>query len=120
MGLTEGLVHAEAALANPDFTGQERCNALFFRADAEASRGHHADAIVALRELTELRRHSVDWLLLADCERALGHPTAAADALATAVRINPRLWKAHQYLQNYYRDQGDAERAAWHQRRAIP
>ena len=94
--------------------------ALFLLADAQAARGRHAEAAAALRELTRLRRHSVDWLLLADCERAVGHADAMAEALGMAVRINPRLWKAHRALADHYARRGDAERAAWHRVRAVP
>jgi tetratricopeptide (TPR) repeat protein len=111
---------ARDALAHADLAGQDRCTALFLLADAESGRGCHAEAVVALRELTRLRRHAVDWLLLADCERALGHRDAADAALTTAVRINPRLWKVHQYLADQYARQGDADRAAWHRQRAVP
>jgi hypothetical protein len=67
-----------------------------------------------------LRRHSADWLLLADCEQSLGHTAAWADALATAARINPRLASAHKTLADHFERQGDAKRADWHRRRAVP
>ena len=49
-------------------------------------------------------------------------PEQQADvaALETAVRINPRIWQLQQHLAELYRQRGDAERAAWHQRRAVP
>ena len=119
-GAGDVLSLADEALAHPEFVGQERCNALFLRADALALVGRHADAAATLRELTRLRRHSVDWLLLADCERAVGHADAMAEALGMAVRINPRLWKAHRALADHYARRGDAERAAWHRVRAVP
>ncbi len=120
--LGEGGVqrHAEEALTHPELAGQDRCTALFLLADAQSARGHHAKAATALRELTRLRRHSTDWLLLADCERALGNPAAADAALETAVRINPRLWKVHQYRAEQGARRGDADRAAWHRQRAVP
>jgi len=73
-----------------------------------------------LRQLIRLRRHSVDWLLLADCERALGNEGAFLEALQNAVRLNPRLWKVHRYLAQHYRQQGNQERAVWHEQRAVP
>jgi predicted CXXCH cytochrome family protein len=120
LGLGEILPYAESALAQPGLAGQDRCNALFLRADAQAGAGQHEDAVAALRELTGLRRHALDWLLLADCEKALGDRAAADEAMAMAVRIDPRLWKVHRYLAEEYRRQGDPERAAWHQQRAVP
>jgi predicted CXXCH cytochrome family protein len=111
---------AQAALASPDVDAQDRCNALFLVADSHAAAGRHADAAAALDRLTGLRRHPTDWLLLADCRRQLGEERAAQEALTRAVRIDPRLWKVHQHLAEHSRRAGDAERAAWHQRRAVP
>jgi len=118
--LPDGQTYAESALAFPDLSGQDRCNALFLLADAQAAAGRKQDAVAGLRQLVELRRHSVDWLLLADCEQALGNDAGTVESLEIAVRINPRLWKAHRYLAETYRQQGDAARAAWHQRLAVP
>src|SRR5262249_17913585 len=112
--------YAESALAQPGLEGADRCNALFLLADAHAAAGRHAEAVPVLHRLTRLRRHSVDWLLLADCQRALGNHDACVEALLTAVRINPRLWKVHQFLAGHYRRQGGQERAQWHEERAVP
>jgi tetratricopeptide (TPR) repeat protein len=120
LGLPGVLKAAEQALTHPDLVGQDRCVVLYLFAYARAKEGQYQDAVTALRELTRLRRHQVDWLLLADCEEALGHSTAAAEALAMACRINPRLWEVHQHLADYYSRQGDPERAAWHRQRAVP
>jgi predicted CXXCH cytochrome family protein len=120
LGMGDVLVRAERALVNPDLEGQERCNALFLLADAKFRQGAHGEAIPALRELNRLRRHPTDWLLLAECERALGNETAAFEALETAVRIDPRLGRIHQYLAEHHRGLGNRERAAWHARRAVP
>jgi hypothetical protein len=113
------LKHAERALTFPDLAGQSRCDALFVKAHKLAERGEHADAVAALREVTQLRRYTFDWLYLANFLRILGDDAAAHDALEMAVRINPRQWDAHRYLAEHYRQLGDAERAAWHQRRAV-
>jgi predicted CXXCH cytochrome family protein len=120
MGLDEVLSHAESALALPDLIGQDRCNALFLAADAHVGAGRYEKALESLREVTRLRRHPIDWLLRADCEKALGNPDAAREALETAVRINPRLWKVQQALAEHYRREGDPARADWHQQRAVP
>jgi ATP/maltotriose-dependent transcriptional regulator MalT len=71
--------HAEEAIQQPDLSGQDRCNALYLLAEEQLHRGDHAQAATAIREVTQLRRHSADWVLLAECERALGN-NAAADA----------------------------------------
>ena len=101
--------HAAAALARPECAGQDRCNALFLLAEARAGQGRPGEARDALRELTRLRRHEADWLLLADCEKALGSEEGVVDALTAAVRINPRLWKAHRHLAEHYRRRGDED-----------
>ena len=114
------LSYAESALAQPDLAGQSRCDALLTTAQVQAERGNYPEALAALHELTQLRRHALDWLLLANCERALGDEHASEEALAAAVRINPRGWNVHRYLADHFRQQGDAERAAWHEQRAVP
>ena len=114
------LAVADAALARPGLIGQDRCNAIFIRADALHAEGRNAEAIVALRELTRLRRHAIDWLMLADCERAVGNEPGWAESLATAARISPRMWNVHQALANYYQGLGNGEKAEWHRRRAVP
>jgi hypothetical protein len=114
------LRHAQSVLAQPDAGAQDRCDALFALASVHAEQRRYQDAIVALQELNRLRRHSVHWLLLADCRRGLGDQDAAVAALENAVRIDPRLWKIHQLLAEHYRRQGNQERAAWHDLRAIP
>ncbi|HZT80646.1 MAG TPA: cytochrome c3 family protein, partial [Gemmataceae bacterium] len=114
------LEYAQSALADPDLSGPYRCEALSLLADEQADRGRNEEAATALRELTRLRRHPDDWRRLANSERALGHADAADEALETAARINPRAWKVQQYLADYYRRRGDAERAAWHELRAVP
>jgi predicted CXXCH cytochrome family protein len=114
------LEYAQSALADPDLSGPYRCEALSLLANEQADLGRHEDAVAALRELTRLRRHPDDWRRLANSEKALGHPVAADEALLTAVRINPRAWRTHRYLADYYRRRGDLERAAWHELRAMP
>ncbi|MCI0461437.1 MAG: hypothetical protein L0Z62_31185 [Gemmataceae bacterium] len=116
----QALPLAESALADPGLTGRERCIALFVAGGERLKRNQFQQARVAFRELVTLRRHPDDWIVLADCEQALGHQAAAVAALETAVRIDPRLVQVHQQLAQHYRQQGDARRAAWHQQRAVP
>ncbi len=111
---------ADAALAHPALDAQDRCAALFLKADALAAAGQHADAAAALRELVTLRRHPTDYLLLADCERALGRPAEVTAALAASARIDPRQVRVHRALADTFRAQGDAARAEWHRQRAGP
>jgi tetratricopeptide (TPR) repeat protein len=117
-GDPQALTLAEKALAHPDLTGAERCTALFVMAGVHLKNNRYPQAKAALHELTTLRRFADDWLVLAECEKALGNRAGVVAALRSAVRINPRLTSAHQFLANHYRATGDVERTAWHQKRA--
>jgi tetratricopeptide (TPR) repeat protein len=116
----DALPSAERALASPDLAGQARCDALQVVTQEQARLGEYGEALAALRELTELRRHPLDRLQLATCQRGLGDERAAEEALEAATRINPRLWTVHRFLADRYERQGDAARAAWHRQRAVP
>jgi hypothetical protein len=111
---------AASAAADQGLTAQDRCNVLFLLADAHLQRGEHKEALPLLLELTKLRRHPTDWLMLADCRKRLEGPGAEVAALEQAARINPRLVRIHQHLANHHREKGDARKAAWHQARALP
>jgi len=106
---------AEAALTDSALAGQDRCNVLFLLSDAAIRRHRYADALPFAKELVTLRRHPVDWLMLADCERATGDLNI--DALETAVRINPRLTNVHRFLAGHHRQTGDVDKARWHELR---
>jgi len=110
----------EAALTHLDLSVPERCTGLYVLAHGNILQGRFQAAQTALDQLTRLRRNAADWLLLAGCRQALGDPAAAIAALEQAVRINPRLWQAHQQLGEHYRQLGKRDRADWHERRAVP
>jgi predicted CXXCH cytochrome family protein len=120
MKMGDPLSHAEQALADPGLTGQGRCDVLFVVAHERAARGEYAKAIATLEELTTLHREAKDWLYLSKYKGAIGDDAGSKKALLTAVQINPRLWEVQRYLADWYRGKGDLERAAWHQRRAVP
>jgi predicted CXXCH cytochrome family protein len=120
MGLGGIGPFAERALASPEVEGQDRCVAGYLYAQALARGGRVQDAVTTVNSIARLRRNAADWILLGDCERALGHSAAEMDALTVAVRINPRLWEIHRYLADYYRQQGNEKQAAWHEQRAVP
>lgn len=110
---------AESALDQAGLEGQTRCNALYLLADDHLRGGRPNQARGTLRELVRLRRHAMDWLLLARVERALDNPETEIEALAQVVRISPRRWEMHRHLAERYRQKGDGERAAWHEQRAV-
>ncbi len=116
----EILKDANSALASGKLKGQDLCDSLALKGMALNLLGRHEEAIPIWRRLSELRQSSVDWLKLADSERLLGRQVQMVEALNQAVRINPRLWKTHLFLANYYRSQGDLVQAAWHERRVVP
>jgi doubled CXXCH motif protein/cytochrome c554/c'-like protein len=116
----EVLPLAERALTLPGISTQERCMALYFRAEGLKSEGRFDEALAPVRELTRLRRHPADWLLVAECEKSLGHEEAWMEALERAARIDPRIWPAHKTLADYYQRLGQNEKAAWHRKRAVP
>ena len=111
---------AESALSLPGIDGQDRCNSLFLLADSHFRNHRWSDAVETLRQLTRLRRHHVDWLLLAECEKQLGRSEAVTAALLTATRINPRLAAIHQALSEQFRVSGNQQKADWHERRVVP
>jgi hypothetical protein len=118
--LQEGPVagFAQGALQDRALSANDRCNCLFLLADAAIQRGQHAEALPYVTELVTLRRHSVDWLMLADCLRKTSRD--ATEALETAVRIDPHLGNVHRYLADHFRTAGNAEKARWHEHRAAP
>jgi len=90
-GSGEAFGLAEAALSHPRIAPAERCEATLVLGVERLKRGRYEDALSAFRELVTLRRHPDDWLLTAECEKALGNRAAAEEALRHALRINPRL-----------------------------
>jgi hypothetical protein len=82
---------AELALSRPGIAAPDRCTALFVLGVERMQARQFQDARASLQELVTLRRYSYDWLLLSECETALGNRSAAASAVQTAARIDPRL-----------------------------
>jgi predicted CXXCH cytochrome family protein len=117
-GQEQGPLLAEDAQSSPDLTGPDRCSVLVVIATERFKRQQYKDARAALYELIALRRVADDWLMLANCEKALGNPAAQVAALQMAVRIDPWWQEVHQYLADYFRKTGEQEKAAWHQQRA--
>jgi predicted CXXCH cytochrome family protein len=120
LGSGDALSYAESALGSQGLAGQDRCNALQVLAEEQIRQGYHAGALEPLRELMRLRRHPLDSLHLATCQKALGDESIADESLERAVGINPRLWNVHRHLAQRYALRGDAGRSDWHQRRALP
>jgi predicted CXXCH cytochrome family protein len=118
-GADDAAELAATALTAGGLDPQDRCDALFLVADGLARAGRYREAIPKLRELATLRRHSVQMLLLADCERKIGEP-GYIQTLESAVRINPRLVRVHAHLADHYRDRGDAAKADYHRKRVVP
>lgn len=111
---------AEAALSDPHLDGLNLCNALFAVADAHYREERPQLALAALERLNQVRRHSLQWLLWAECERKRGHLAGIETALQHAVQIDPNLSQVHRYLAQVHEQRGDAERARYHAARAAP
>lgn len=109
---------AEHALTYPDLEGMPLANAMFLKADAEFSAGRYKAAVATLEPLSRLRRHSLQWLLRAECEKKLGNPPGVEQALLQAATIDPGLSHVQTQLAQIYRQQGDLERARRHEQRA--
>jgi predicted CXXCH cytochrome family protein len=109
---------AQAALDSGSLTEKQRCYALALLADSLSRAGRKQEAIPILRELAQLRRDSTQMLLLASCEQAVGDDRCV-QSLERAVQINPRLWQVHEQLGNYFRGQGDQQKADYHRKRAV-
>jgi predicted CXXCH cytochrome family protein len=119
LNLPEVAEYAEAALRDPELSAEFRCYSLFILADQYHRQGRDLEAIPLLKQLGELRRDAPQWLLRAECERAIGNQAAMEESLQAAVRIDPRLWHVHQALAEIYQNKGDAQRAAFHAKRAV-
>jgi tetratricopeptide (TPR) repeat protein len=111
------VLAAQRALAHPDLPGPDRCDALYFIAEAYYQQQKYEDAIAVLNELNRLRRHVAYWVLLANCYQSLGHRTEEVRALEHAATIHPTLKDVRQRLAEYYELKGNHERAAYHRRR---
>jgi hypothetical protein len=90
-GSPEALPLAEAAIGSDRLGGVDRCGAIFVAAAEDFRNRRYEAARSRFRELVTLRRHPHDWLLLAECEKALGHRAASEEAIRQARRIQPGL-----------------------------
>ncbi|MGI8977975.1 MAG: cytochrome c3 family protein [Pirellulaceae bacterium] len=119
-GMPDAHRYAQSALSDPELAGQDLCHALFLLADAQFQQKRYADALQTLEQLGKLRRHSMQWLLMAQCQKEVGNEAATEQALLKAVHINPRLTKIQQKLAEIYRQKGNESRARYHEMRAVP
>jgi hypothetical protein len=119
LGLPGVQRYAQSALADPQLAGQDLCHALFLLADSQFQQTRYAEAIQTLEQLGKLRRHSMQWLLMAQCQQELGNKAAMEQALLKAVHINPRLPKVQRQLAEMYRQRGNEARARYHELRAV-
>jgi Cytochrome c554 and c-prime len=120
LGMPQVERSALAALADPQLTGQDLCNALFLLADARFQQKRYEEAIQTLDQLGKLRRHSLQWLLMAQCQKEIGNEAAMEQALLQAVHINPRLANVQKTLAEMFSRKGNAARAKYHALRAVP
>jgi hypothetical protein len=117
-GAGETFSLAVSSLEDKRLDGIERCNSLFLAAEALYRQERYEEALATLNLLGEMRRHSVQWLLAAQCQQKLNNQPAAVEALLKATQINPRNVQAHQYLTDHFRKTGNPSRAQWHAKMA--
>lgn len=106
---------ARAAFRDPALAGKDRCNVLFLLAGAELQRGNVQAALPLAEELTQLRRHPMDWLMLGECRRQMGGDGIAA--LETALTIKPDLAEVRRFLVRHYTEHNQPREAVRHQQR---
>ena len=112
--------YARSALSDPKLTGQDLCNSLFLTAEWQFQQKRYGEAIQTIEQLNKLRRHSMQWLLMAQCQKEVGNEAGVEQALLRAVHINPRLNNIHRQLAEMYRRRRTAGKAKYHERRAGP
>lgn len=117
-GAPDAQRYAASALTDPQLTGTDLCNSLFLTAESQLQQKRYREAIQTIEQLNKLRRHSIQYLLLAQCQQEMGNEAAAEQALLQAVHINPRLTRIHQQLADIYRQRGNGAKARYHQLRA--
>lgn len=117
-GAGETFSLAASSLEDENLDGIERCNSLFLAADALYRQDRYEEALATLFLMRDLRRHSVQWLLEAQCQQKLKNQPAAVEALLKATQIDPRNVQAHQYLADHFRKTGNPSRTQWHEKMA--
>jgi hypothetical protein len=109
----------DTALTDPDLSGKDRCDLLFFLAQSEAGRSHFAEAAEFLRQNTCLRRSAGDWVLLAKCEIAQGRREEGLRALEKAAELSPADERLRRQLVEICELKGDRQRAEFHRQRLM-
>jgi tetratricopeptide (TPR) repeat protein len=107
--LAERVVSETTAGQTPYLGAADVLGQLALRAEDNES------ALRWYRQLTKLRRVSGDFVLLGMCESNAGNLDAAIAALEQALRIDPTLVPAHEYMARLLYDRGDAQRSELHQ-----
>ena len=102
---------AQAALRSPDLSTEGRVNALFVLGDSYARTGRPEQAIPVLEELTGLRRHSEDWLLLGLARRDRRELEKSLEALRKSAEIAPFRPEPIRVLADHYSRAGNQSRA---------
>jgi len=107
---------ALAALEDRPLPPSEHVNALFVLAGLHFRARQWPAAGAALEQLTHLRRHPVDWMLLGLCQAEAGDDAAAIASLRRAAEINPYQRDVHEQLARLYVRQGQIQLAERHRR----
>lgn len=106
---------AKLALTRKNLPSNFRVNAMYIAAHFEYQSGRPDAALAILNDLTKLRRHSEDWLLLGLCHRKQNQLPLAAKALQTSLSINPFRPDVHDTLALVYNQMGESKKAREHE-----
>lgn len=100
-----------------ELSAEARINAMLSNTFWLLEQNRLAEAADVCRQLTTVGRSSIYYDLLAQIESARGQSQAAAEAMETAVAIDPRRTSLRQRLVEYYTQTKNESRAAYHAER---
>lgn len=88
-GRADARAIADQALASSSIRPEDRCVSLFVAAATRLGANQPKEALPLLKELVRSRRYAIDWAMLSEAEKMLGHTEEANKAIQEAHRINP-------------------------------
>jgi hypothetical protein len=112
------IEHAELALKSRPISPATRRSALYHLATSHFDQGRHERAFPHLEELVKIERNEITLMLLAICHQKKGDLDQAVRLIKRAIVAAPDRADLHEYLASVYRDQGKAEDARRHEKRA--
>lgn len=118
-GRADALELSRQVLATESAGPRARGNALAILSDVQMRRGEFRRAAAGMKELTNLRRNSEDWLRLGLCRLGTGDRGEALRSLLRAAEISPSRSDIHAQIGAVYWGLGDPAKAAEFQEKAL-